>query len=39
MGVVAGNTQTISESYSEKKVVRNSWDFKGKILEFLDLLN
>ena len=30
MGIVAGNNQTISASYDEKKVVRNSLGFKGE---------
>ena len=30
MGIVAGNCQTISASYNEKKVVRNDWGFRGE---------
>ena len=40
MGVMEGNSRTISESYSEKKFVRNSWDFRGEddiIFQFIKL--
>ena len=30
MGIVAGNNQTISASYTEKKIVRNSFGFRGE---------
>ena len=30
MGIVAGNNESISASFSEKVVVRNSWGFRGE---------
>lgn len=30
MGIVAGNNNTISASYTEKKVVKNDWGFRGE---------